>query len=265
MNSSTPLRDSSALTHPWVLLPGWGMSAASFNLFLEKAPPSLSFHCLDWPDEAELWREAEAGHLAPLCEALLAQHPEPAYWLGWSLGGLLLGQLLQSPVHSRSILGAAFLGVGPQFTAQPPLNWGLRRAELLAYTRNFRRDPDTAWQHFLSWQSSGEPEPLACAQHFSGLSQGPALLSTPLLLTGLQLLQKLNHEELLSNPPCPLFFVRGETDPLCPSWEPLAQRYSSTQLTWATLPQAGHVAQWSAAGPLHALLQSWREKVESHG
>lgn len=247
-------------TLPWVLLPGWGMTATMMQPLAAALAPHRVI-CLDWPRDAGLWQQAVDGNPAPLLVTLLEACPEPAIWLGWSLGGLLLGRLLQAPALSSPVRAAVSLGMGPSFVQQPPCMTGLPPAELRSFNRAFRRNASEAWAHFVQWQLQGDG---ATATDLNGLQQqacGPDAFELPVLQAGLVLLQQLNNPTLLQASPCPLLFLRGENDPLCPAWGSLPEQAIHAQLTWQELPDAGHLPWLHKAAETAALLQAWRQGV----
>lgn len=246
---------------PWVLLPGWGMNAATLQPLAEVLPQA---HCLDWPEDPLLWQQAAKGDLLPLLQAIHQLHPEPAIWLGWSLGGLLLGQLLLTPQFKARIPAAVFLACGPRFVAENKneASWGLRPVEILAFKKSWRRDPAATWQHFLAWQCRGESNPQACMAWFQARTQGSEQsyggLSQHRLLSGLDLLQQLDHSQLLQEPDRPLLLIRGEDDPLCLDWQALPENFADPAIQWQQLPACGHAAHYTNPRLLAQALMNWQ-------
>jgi pimeloyl-[acyl-carrier protein] methyl ester esterase len=243
---------------PWVFLPGWGMTAASLQPLREHLPGE-KITLLEWPEDPECWRQAEAGNLDALLMRLAEQHPQPALWLGWSLGGLVAAKMAQHDQLKQLMMGLVTLGSGPWFVAgkDRPCRWGLNPAELKVFVRGFKKQPDRAWQHFLNWQSLGEP------QGDRVLAQLQAQKSWPVfaLNTGLQLLQQVEAAELIKNPSLPWLLVRGEDDPLCEPWSALQETYASEKLSWITLQACGHAPQFSESRELAEQLLAWSRSL----
>ncbi|SFX67134.1 alpha/beta hydrolase [Marinospirillum alkaliphilum] len=243
---------------PWVLLPGWGMPAAAMQPLanaLAVEQPSVPVRLLDWPSDPKIWQLAAQGDSLPLLQCLQNMHPEPAIWLGWSLGGLVLGQLLQQATLNTSIKGAVCLGMGPAFVQQPPLMCGLHPSELKLFHRNFQRDAGRAWIHFMNWQLQVESHASAAAELIA-MASGPALLPQDSLQSGLVLLQQLDNSQVLQQPPCPLLFLRGAQDPLCPDWQQLPQDFPD--VSWSVIPDAGHLPWLEQPEALVDQLSRWR-------
>lgn len=243
---------------PWVLLPGWGMSAASLQPLKDQLPGE-QVTLLDWPTDPDIWQQAATGKLDPLLQQLAAQAPEGALWLGWSLGGLVAAKMAEHPELKHKVQGLVTLGSGPWFVGGKtrPCGWGLNPAELKAFIRGFKKQPREAWQHFLRWQSQGEPQ----AQTVLSFLKKQPFWSQQQLQVGLELLQALEAGELLNQPSLPWLLVRGAKDPLCPEWEPLQKAFPAQSLDWLTLPETGHLPQFSQADKLARQLLRWSQKL----
>jgi len=243
---------------PWVFLPGWGMSAASL-MPLKEALADEEVTLLSWPDDPKVWEEAAAGCLDGLFLELMNQHPQPAIWLGWSLGGLVAAKMAEDPRFRLRLAGLVSVGIGPWFAASQdkPCRWGVSPAELKAFARYFKKQPKAAWTHFLEWQSQGEMDGRLDWVDLHKLSEGEKLPRQP----GLQLLQTLEAIHLIESPDLDWLFVRGDKDPLCEDWTPLQSCYPSNRLSWVTLKACGHLPQLTVAEQLAAQLRQWRSRL----
>ncbi|SFB79892.1 pimeloyl-[acyl-carrier protein] methyl ester esterase [Marinospirillum celere] len=240
----------------WVFLPGWGMSAQSLEPLREQLSEQ-SITLLDWPQDSDAWQQAAAGKLDLLLLRLAEQHPQPAIWLGWSLGGLVAAKMAQHPQLKQWVTGLVSLGAGPWFASgkDKPCHWGLNPAELRAFVRSFKKHPQEAWEHFLSWQSLGEPQ----ADQVKARLQADQPWSAEALQVGLLLLKQLDAGELMAEPSLAWLLVRGEEDPICPDWSPLQESYSSQQLSWLTLSACGHAPQFTQPQQLAEQLRLWSQ------
>lgn len=242
---------------PWVFLPGWGMSAQTLQP-LKTHLSEQNITLLDWPQDDAAWQEAAAGRLDLLFCQLIEQHPQPAIWLGWSLGGLLAARLAQQARGRSAVAGLVTLGAGPWFVSagDKPCCWGLNPAELRAFVRSFRKDHQAAWMHFLHWQSVGEPQVKQTVAQLQASQPWTALA----LRVGLQLLSQLDASELIAEPRLPWLLVRGEADPICQDWTPLQTCYSSPALSWLTLSACGHTPHLTQPRQLADYLRAWSHR-----
>ena len=80
------------------------------------------------------------------------------------LSGWGIGQRIWQPLEAHWPACLAAQAVDwPGYGDTPPLEvnakGGVTSAELSAFQRAFQRDPTATWQHFLRWQTQGEPGP----------------------------------------------------------------------------------------------------------
>ena len=85
-----------------VLLHGWGLNAEVWHDISVRLSAHFTLHLVDLPGYG---RSRGFGPLTlpQMADALLAQAPARAVWLGWSLGGLVASQL--APAHPARVAG----------------------------------------------------------------------------------------------------------------------------------------------------------------
>lgn len=192
---------------PVVLLSGWGCDAHLWQPLAGHWPARLEVSTPDWPGQGGRPALADPEHLAGLADAMAADLPQEAIWVGWSLGGLLATALLD---HLPAPRGLVLLGMGARF-CHPD---GVTEEALATFRTAFRRDPEATRAHFLRWQLRGEPSPRAAHHRLLGLiGQGPCAPRAT-LAAGLCQLAHLDHRHRLAAPPCPVWRVAGAHDPL---------------------------------------------------
>ncbi|MBB3189332.1 alpha/beta fold hydrolase [Halomonas cerina] len=190
-----------------VLLSGWGCDARIWQSLDGHWPTGVAVSAPDWPGYGARPPLDEPGDLAALAEAMSAALPTDAVWVGWSLGGLLAGALLDHLPAPRALV---MLGMGPRF-CHPQ---GVTEAELAAFRGAFRRDADATRAHFLRWQLGGEPAPRTAHRRLLDLLGRESPAATATLATGLDWLASLDVSRVLADPPCPVWRLAGEHDPL---------------------------------------------------
>ena len=86
-----------------VLLHGWGMHSGVWEDVVELLMDSFRVTVMDLPGHGYS-REMIPGHdLQNLCHAVSERAPSQAFWVGWSLGGLVAQQAaLETPERVRS-------------------------------------------------------------------------------------------------------------------------------------------------------------------
>ncbi|QFT84687.1 Pimeloyl-[acyl-carrier protein] methyl ester esterase [Halomonas sp. THAF12] len=208
-----------------VLLGGWGCDARLWQALDGHWPSGLTITAPDWPGYGEREALEDPASLDELAEAMAGELPSDAVWVGWSLGGLLAGALLERLPTPRALV---LLGMGERF----PHPEGVSRAALAQFRKAFRRDPAGTHAHFLRWQLGGEPSPRAAHQRLIALLGDDASADTATLAAGLAQLGELDNAERLASPPCPVHRLAGEADPLLAPEE--------RERAELRLPEAGH-------------------------
>jgi pimeloyl-[acyl-carrier protein] methyl ester esterase len=194
-----------------VLLSGWGCDARIWQPLADHWPDGVSVTAPDWPGYGARPALAAPASLADLAEAMAADLPAEAVWVGWSLGGLLAGALLERlPPSLSPPRGLILLGMGARF-CDPA---GVGTAQLAAFRRAFVRDPDATLAHFQRWQLGGEPRPRDAHRRLRALLGDGPPPDPDSLAAGLDWLAELDATAVLADPPCPIRRLAGARDPL---------------------------------------------------
>ncbi|MDW8478643.1 MAG: alpha/beta hydrolase [Xanthomonadales bacterium] len=82
-------RGSLAARRDLVLLHGWGMHGGIFEPLLAALPEGIGARTIDLPGHGARAARPVPATLEDWAEAVLAEAPPRASWLGWSLGGLV--------------------------------------------------------------------------------------------------------------------------------------------------------------------------------
>jgi pimeloyl-[acyl-carrier protein] methyl ester esterase len=134
---------------------------------------------------------------------------------------------------------------------------GISRRELEAFRRAFARDPEVAYQHFLRLQLQGEPAPRNAHRQLLDLLGSTSGADITTLTAGLDQLAELDNGDRLANPPCPLWRIAGEGDPMLAT----ALRDSAD----LRLPDSGHCPMLSQPNLLaRSLAELVLDAVESN-
>ncbi|MDR5867105.1 alpha/beta fold hydrolase [Halomonas koreensis] len=190
-----------------VLLAGWGCDARIWRDLADHWPEAVEVRTPDWPGHGARPELRDPAALGALAEAMADDLPADAVWVGWSLGGLLAGALLDRLPAPRALV---LLGMDARF-CHPE---GVDEAALATFRGAFRRDPDATRAHFLRWQLRGEPAPRAAHRRLLTLLGEQAPAPTTTLAAGLAQLARLDNTRRLAAAPCPVHRLAGEADPL---------------------------------------------------
>lgn len=190
-----------------VLLSGWGCDARIWQPLAEHWPDGISVTTPDWPGYGSRAPLSAPDSLDALAEAMAGELPADAIWVGWSLGGLLAGALLDRLPPPRTLI---LLGMGGRFCYPE----GVSRAELTAFRRAFAREPEATLAHFQRWQLGGEPGPRDAHRRLLTLLGGGPSADPASLAAGLDWLENLDLSSALASSDCPVVRLVGANDPL---------------------------------------------------
>ncbi|MDQ9387065.1 alpha/beta fold hydrolase, partial [Serratia marcescens] len=90
-----------------VLLHGWGLNAEVWSCIQARLAPHFRLHLVDLPGYGRS-QGFGALSLEQMTEIVLAAAPPQAWWLGWSLGGLVASQAaLMQPERLKGLITVA--------------------------------------------------------------------------------------------------------------------------------------------------------------
>lgn len=213
-----------------ILLSGWGIDQRIWQPLEAHWPTDLAAQAVEWPGYGDTPSLEANATLEELADTMAEPLASDAVWVSWSLGGLLATALLAYLTPPRGLI---LLGAGEAFCVKDDVSakGGVTSAELSAFQRAFQRDPIATWQHFLRWQTQGEPAPRQAYRQLRDLLGDTPPADSPTLATGLHWLATIDNRPRLAAPPCPVVRLIGDHDPLI---SPAQRRIS------APLSDVGH-------------------------
>ncbi|MBK5930650.1 alpha/beta fold hydrolase [Halochromatium salexigens] len=232
-----------------VLLHGWGMNNGVWDALPAALSERFHLHPIELPGHGHAPFQPHWRDLPDWADAVLAQAPEQAIWLGWSLGALVA---LQAALQTRS--PGRPLGPGQHTPAQHALARSLATSQtpsqrppasriraliLVAATPRFvqaadwraampaatfdgfhgtlRDDPDTTLERFLALQVRGSQDARETLRRLrAGLAERPQP-HPEALLAGLDLLREDDLRARLADLEQPALWLFGERDTLVPA------------------------------------------------
>ncbi|WP_458527297.1 alpha/beta fold hydrolase, partial [Onishia taeanensis] len=194
-----------------VLLSGWGIDARIWRPLKASLPDELEVTTPDWPGYGTRRETVMPRDLESLAKTMADDLPQDALWIGWSLGGLLAAALLE---HLQAPRALVMLGMRERFTTRAEARGGVTPTALAAFQGAFDQDPSATWRHFLRWQLGGEPRPRQVHRQLQALMSDTPPASPDSLAAGLDWLAKRDNSGICATPPCPIYTLTGERDPL---------------------------------------------------
>lgn len=197
-----------------VLLHGWGLHSDVWDAVADKLSAQWRVTLIDLPGHGRSGMELNRYELKQLARLLARSRPQPAVWLGWSLGGLVATQLA---VHFPELVRALVLVAStPQFVRSDDWPHAMDPAVLAQFARELAQDYRATVNRFVALQARGserareETRALRARLYQHGEPDLAALQG------GLQLLQQENLRPELSKLRCPVLYLMGSYDTLAP-------------------------------------------------
>lgn len=195
-----------------VLLHGWGLNAQVWDCITAELSPHFTLHLVDLPGYGRS-RGFGAQTLAQMAQCVLAQAPEKAIWLGWSLGGLVASQIaLQAPERVSALVTVAS---SPCFSAREA--WpGIKPEVLAGFQHQLSEDFQRTVERFLALQTMGSDTARQDARLLKSAVLSLDMPSTEVLNGGLEILKTVDLREALQNLSLPFLRLYGHLDGLVP-------------------------------------------------
>ena len=143
-----------------VLLHGWGFDGRVWRDLVRRLQSCWHVRCVDLPGHGRSppWSAVTAqATLAALARAV----PEPAHWLGWSLGATLA--LALAATRPRRVRRLVLVGATPCFLVRPHWHSGTDPEDLREFARRLRARPRATLRRFIARQGGGPADGPAVA------------------------------------------------------------------------------------------------------
>ncbi|MFE8146782.1 pimeloyl-ACP methyl ester esterase BioH [Brenneria goodwinii] len=195
-----------------VLLHGWGLNAQVWHCISPRLAAHFRLHLVDLPGYGRS-QGFGAMSLEEMAATVLAQAPERAIWLGWSLGGLVAGQAaLSAP---QRVSGLITVASSPCFSARE--GWpGIKPEVLHGFQQQLREDFQRTVERFLALQTLGTESARQDARLLKRVVLEQAMPPVEVLNGGLEILRRADLRQPLTSLTLPLLRVYGALDGLVP-------------------------------------------------
>ncbi|CAI0965754.1 pimeloyl-ACP methyl ester esterase BioH [Serratia ficaria] len=195
-----------------VLLHGWGLNAEVWGCMLERLTPHFRLHLVDLPGYGRS-QGFGAMSLEQMAETVLAAAPPQAWWLGWSLGGLVASQIaLTRPQRASGLITVAS---SPCFAARD--DWpGIRPEVLSGFQHQLSQDFQRTVERFLALQTLGTESARQDARQLKAVVLNQPTPTVEVLNGGLEILRTADLRRPMADLNLPLLRVYGYLDGLVP-------------------------------------------------
>lgn len=198
--------------HHLVLLHGWGLNAQVWHGIGARLASHFRLHLVDLPGYGRS-QGFPAMSLQAMADTLLAQAPERAIWLGWSLGGLVASRIaLDAPQRVSALVTVAS---SPCFCAQDA--WpGIKPEVLLGFQQQLSADFQRTVERFLALQTLGTESARQDARLLKNVVLAQPMPSEAVLNGGLAILRQADLRAEMQALAPPLLRLYGALDGLVP-------------------------------------------------
>lgn len=197
-----------------VLLHGWGLNAEVWHNIIPELGAHFRLHRVDLPGYGRSHGFGELS-LQQMAEIVLAapQAPKQAIWLGWSLGGLVAGQI--ALMHPQRVQALVSVASSPCFTAKDA--WpGIKPDVLSGFQHMLSVDFQKTVERFLALQTLGTEHARQDARMLKSVVLEQPIPSIEVLNGGLQILKTADLREPLARLKLPHWRIYGQLDGLVP-------------------------------------------------
>ncbi len=196
-----------------VLLHGWGLNAEVWRYIVQRWASHFRLHLVDLPGYGRS-QGFGALTLEEMTQIVLAQAPEKAVWIGWSLGGLVASRAaLSAPQRVDALVTVAS---SPCFAAQEE-DWpGIRPEVLHGFQQQLSEDFQRTVERFLALQTLGSESARQDAKLLKSMVLDLPIPPVEVLNGGLEM---LNHQDLrleMQSLTLPFLRIYGALDGLVP-------------------------------------------------
>ncbi|MEN0613655.1 pimeloyl-ACP methyl ester esterase BioH [Klebsiella indica] len=195
-----------------VLLHGWGLNAQVWDCIAPQLASHFTLHLVDLPGYG---RSGGFGTLSleEMAQRVLANAPEKAIWLGWSLGGLVASQIaLTYPERVQALVTVAS---SPCFSAYA--SWpGIKPDVLSGFQQQLSEDFQRTVERFLALQTLGTESARQDARALKSAVLSLPMPSPEVLNGGLEILKTADLRQPLTTLTMPFLRMYGRLDGLVP-------------------------------------------------
>lgn len=195
-----------------VLLHGWGLNAEVWQQTLVRLAPHFRLHLVDLPGYGRSG-DYPALSLAEMAAEVRAAAPARAIWMGWSLGGLVAGQVaLDAPEQVEALVTVAS---SPCFAASE--GWpGIKPEVLQGFQHQLSENFQRTVERFLALQTLGTESARQDARLLKAVVLAQPMPSVEVLNGGLAILQQADLRAPLCSLGCPFLRIYGHLDGVVP-------------------------------------------------
>ncbi|RKZ95992.1 MAG: pimeloyl-[acyl-carrier protein] methyl ester esterase [Gammaproteobacteria bacterium] len=238
-----------------VMLHGWSMHSAVWHDLTNELAKNFTLHLVDLPGHGQSsWQQGDL-ELGVLVNNLAMELPETAYWLGWSLGGLIsLAFVELFPERVRKLI---LMAATPCFVQKDDWSCAMNTDIFKQFADNLNVNQAETLQRFLLLQARGSDHSRDTIRQ---LGKQLAIENPPrseALQAGLKLLIKTDMRTQFSDLACPVQMIVGDRDTLIPKDMLSEAKRLHAEVKVSLLSGAGHAPFISQPVECQKLIESF--------
>ena len=234
-----------------VFVHGWGMNQAVWQPVIEQLPEWIEPVCIDLPGHG-MNHQSNFESLDDLVQACVDVVDEPAYWVGWSLGGMAVMQLaLDYPEKVKAMM---LVASSPCFIYKQDCPYGMKSEVFDDFADNLVNDFATTIQRFLSLQVQGSDSGRQILRQLRKKIMAMPAANIQALQAGLKLLKTIDLRKQIVNLSMPVDWVLGNKDTLVKPSLAKALKQLELQAEITIIDKAAHA-------PFLSHLEQFSEKL----
>lgn len=221
-----------------VMLHGWSMHSGVWSDLAEALASKYTLYLVDLPGHGQSGWETGEFDIESLVLQLGSRLPQTAYWLGWSLGGLI--SLAYSERFPERVNKLILLATTPCFVKKKDWQSAIQDDVLHEFSDKLAHHQEDTLQRFLMLQARGAAK---SRETIKALARQLVIQRPPhseALRDSLSLLINLDLRLTLSKLECPIKLILGERDSLVPHTMGANARALNAALEVVLIEGAGH-------------------------
>ena len=251
---------------PLVLIHGWGLNAGVWQPLAEKLAPFFKVITVDLPGYGLNRHHNVAPYsLTNISQKVVDAVDEPAVYLGWSLGGLIVTDIAQH--YSEKVLALITVASSPCFlellTQDVEVSWpGIKPALLTTFHYQLAQDTKKTIDGFLKIQAMGSPHIRQDLKEIKALIFQYDMPTRQTLDDSLSLLETGDLRANLSSISLPFLRLYGRLDSLVPKAVPYLVSALAPKSDLHIFQRASHAPFISHSDDFFAVLIHWLNTLE---
>lgn len=193
-----------------VVVGGWGVRCEMLAGLYDQWPGEVVRVSLN--DELM----AACDSVADVAETLLRRYPQPAVWLGWSLGAQIA--MAAAARQTGAVTAVITAGGFPRFTTAEGWESGMQTQDFEGFASGVHRDPARYWLHFLLLMINGDSHERQARKQLKPWLEEGTPVSSASLDKGLEWLRAEDQRALWAESTTPALHLLGEKDAVVSSW-----------------------------------------------